>query len=100
MLIVHVTIPGCTFLGFVGPKCLDELSCSLTCMCLFFWIGFHHHTIESLVRHSLAGRYPKLKDVVLDEDNITLALNEEYVTGTTPLKQGDVVALIPPISGG
>jgi ThiS family len=48
----------------------------------------------------LADRYPKLKDVVLDEDNITLALNEEYVTGTKPLKQGDVVALIPPISGG
>ena len=56
-------------------------------------------TIKSC-RDSLAVRYPKLKDVVLDEDNITLALNEEYVTGTTLLKQGDVVALIPPISGG
>lgn len=70
-------------------------------MCLFFpSSGLVYNTIETLVRHSLAVRYPKLKDVVLDEDNITLALNEEYVTGTTPLKQGDVVALIPPISGG
>jgi molybdopterin converting factor small subunit len=56
--------------------------------------------IQSTGRLLLAGRYPKLKDVALDEVNITLALNEEYVTGTQPLKQGDVVALIPPISGG
>jgi molybdopterin converting factor small subunit len=40
--------------------------------------------------------------MVLDEDNLTLALNEEYIpTGQVfPLKQGDTVALIPPISGG
>ena len=63
-----------------------------------------YHTFYTIYRTTgrllLADRYPKLKDVVLDEDNITLALNEEYVTGTKPLKQGDVVALIPPISGG
>jgi molybdopterin converting factor small subunit len=40
--------------------------------------------------------------MVLDEDNLTLALNEEYVMTNVPkqLKKGDVVALIPPISGG
>ena len=38
----------------------------------------------------------------MNEDNITLALNEEFVPSRTtlPLKDGDVVALIPPISGG
>jgi molybdopterin converting factor small subunit len=66
---------------------------------LFLLDGFHHLQFKS-IRRSLADRYPKLKDVILDEDNITLALNEAYVTSTTPLKQGDVVALIPPISGG
>lgn len=77
----------------VGSRAM-KLSYSLTRICNPLL------TIKSLIRRSLAARYPKLKDVVLDEDNITLALNEEYVTGTTPLKQGDVVALIPPISGG
>jgi molybdopterin converting factor small subunit len=48
----------------------------------------------------LAEKYPKLAPLVLDEDNITFALNEEYVTGVQKLKSGDVVALIPPISGG
>lgn len=50
----------------------------------------------------LAEQYPKLAPLVLDEDNITLALNEEYVpTGAVlKLQSGDVVALIPPISGG
>lgn len=40
--------------------------------------------------------------MVLDEDSLTLALNEEYVPSgeVLPLKSGDVVALIPPISGG
>lgn len=53
-------------------------------------------------RKILAEAYPKLASLVLDEDNITLALNQEYVlTGQVlPLKTGDVVALIPPISGG
>lgn len=53
-------------------------------------------------RKELAEKYPKLAPLVLDEDNITLALNEEYVsTGEVlKLKSGDVIALIPPISGG
>ena len=55
-----------------------------------------------LSRTTLAERYPKLAPLVLDEDNITLALNEEYVPAgaVLSLKSGDVVALIPPISGG
>lgn len=54
------------------------------------------------LRQKLAILYPKLAPMVLDEDNLTLALNEEYVTAgqVLPLKEGDTVALIPPISGG
>ena len=54
------------------------------------------------LRQKLATLYPKLSSLVLDEDNLTLALNEEYVESgqVLPLKTGDTVALIPPISGG
>ena len=55
-----------------------------------------------VLRKKLAELYPKLATLVLDEDNITLALNEEYVASgqILSLKTGDTVALIPPISGG
>jgi molybdopterin converting factor subunit 1 len=55
-----------------------------------------------MLRTCLAERYPKLAPMVLDEENLTLALNEEYVLRgqVLPLKNGDTVALIPPISGG
>ena len=54
------------------------------------------------LRRILADTYPKLAPLVMDEDSITLALNEEYVPAgeILPLKDGDTVALIPPISGG
>ena len=54
------------------------------------------------LRSKLATLYPKLASLVLDEENITLALNEEYVPFgiVMTLKDGDTVALIPPISGG
>mmetsp|Transcript_91300 Transcript_91300/g.136727 ORF Transcript_91300/g.136727 Transcript_91300/m.136727 type:complete len:94 (-) Transcript_91300:160-441(-) len=54
------------------------------------------------LRAKLAEQYPKLASMALDEENLTLALNEEYVTDgqVLPLSAGDTVALIPPISGG
>mmetsp|Transcript_19842 Transcript_19842/g.54712 ORF Transcript_19842/g.54712 Transcript_19842/m.54712 type:complete len:91 (-) Transcript_19842:420-692(-) len=54
------------------------------------------------LRKILANKFPRLAASVLDEESLTLALNEEYVlTGQVlPLKAGDTVALIPPISGG
>jgi molybdopterin converting factor subunit 1 len=54
------------------------------------------------LRQKLATLYPKLADMVRDEDNLTLALNEEYLTSgqVLSLKDGDTIALIPPISGG
>ena len=54
------------------------------------------------LRQKLATLYPALADMVQDEENLTLALNEEYVMSgqNLPLKDGDTIALIPPISGG
>ena len=66
-------------------------------MCVFIVV-----TTVYLGRTSLAERYPKLAPLVSNEEYITLALNQEYVPkgSVLPLKTGDVVALIPPISGG
>jgi MoaE-MoaD fusion protein len=53
-------------------------------------------TVESLVRHyrerrpEQAGLWPTL----------AIAVNREYASGSTTLKDGDEVALLPPVSGG
>jgi molybdopterin synthase sulfur carrier subunit len=39
-------------------------------------------------------------DLLQGMKNIIVAVNGEYVDGSTPLKDGDVVALFPPVSGG
>jgi molybdopterin synthase sulfur carrier subunit len=53
------------------------------------------------VRAHLAHAYPALGPIV---DTVTLALNLQYVPqaaeGRVEVKDGDEVALIPPISGG
>lgn len=53
-------------------------------------------------RQFMANKYPKLAEFILDEESLTLALNEEYVPAgqTMSLNDGDTIALIPPISGG
>jgi molybdopterin converting factor small subunit len=59
-------------------------------------------TTNEHYKATLAALYPNLASLVLDEENITLALNKEYVPAgeVLKLKEGDTVALIPPISGG
>jgi molybdopterin converting factor small subunit len=59
-------------------------------------------TTTKTVREALAARFPPLAPLVLDDESITLAVNEEYVPvgAVWPIASGDVVALIPPISGG
>jgi molybdopterin converting factor subunit 1 len=53
-------------------------------------------------RTLLADTYPGLAEFLQDDKSVTLAVNEEYVPAgqSVPLKHGDTVALIPPISGG
>ena len=49
------------------------------------------------LKTELSKRYPSLK---FTENHINIAVNKKYVTEATLLKDGDQVALIPPIAGG
>ena len=59
-------------------------------------------TDTTSLRQILADKFPKLAQMVLDEQNLTLAVNEEYIVPGQPvvLHKMDTIALIPPISGG
>jgi len=59
-------------------------------------------SMASSLRKKLATLYPKLAQIILDEEMVALAVNEEYLDAGTDvmLKHGDTVAIIPPISGG
>ncbi len=45
----------------------------------------------------LKKKYPEIADIL---DNVMVAVNEEYVDKEHLLKENDIVALIPPVSGG
>lgn len=49
------------------------------------------------LRERLAAEHPRLAPLL---HNAAIAVNEEYARGDRPLTDGDVVALIPPVSGG
>ena len=44
---------------------------------------------------TLCGQYP-----LLQQGSVAIAVNKSYITDTIKLKDGDEVALLPPISGG
>ncbi|TMM30521.1 MoaD/ThiS family protein [Polaribacter aestuariivivens] len=44
----------------------------------------------------LKKKYPKLENI----NSYAIAVNETYAEGNLILKEGDVVAIIPPVSGG
>lgn len=46
---------------------------------------------------SLGKRYPKMKGL---SSSALAAVNAEYVALDTPLREGDEVVFIPPVSGG
>ena len=53
-------------------------------------------TVNDLVK-LLSEKYPQIKDSL---QNSMFAVNEEYASTDQKLKEGDTVAIIPPVSGG
>ena len=52
-------------------------------------------TISNLKTQLLAS-HPQLENI----DSYAIAVNEEYASNETVLKENDVIAIIPPVSGG
>ncbi|HEY9222080.1 MAG TPA: MoaD/ThiS family protein [Lutibacter sp.] len=50
----------------------------------------------SALKKELLLKYPKLKNI----EEFAIAVNEEYAEDDLVLKENDVVAIIPPVSGG
>ncbi len=50
-----------------------------------------------MVREHLLSEYPLLMPLLSFSQ---IAVNEELVEDSTPLKEGDEVAILPPVSGG
>jgi molybdopterin synthase sulfur carrier subunit len=51
----------------------------------------------SAVLESLLQEYPRLREW---KDYVRIAVNWDYVDGHHPIRDGDEVAIIPPVSGG
>jgi MoaE-MoaD fusion protein len=49
------------------------------------------------LRQLLSDLYPQAKDMLVTS---MVAVNQEYASATTPIRPGDEVAIIPPVSGG
>ena len=88
-----------------------EFWCVSLCVCV---CGMEHKATLSSVKHSLATQYPRLGSLMRGSA-VAFAVNEEYAAVTAPmsnedeedallagvpLRDGDVVAVLPPVSGG
>lgn len=58
-------------------------------------LSFDGNDSESM-RQSLIQQFPTLADI----PRWSLAVNGEYIQEVVPMKEGDEVAVIPPVSGG
>lgn len=72
---------------------------------LFAHLQEQFGTNEIMV-HETELRVPALKEKLEAEhgwnqgQHVMIAINEEYATDEDVIKEGDIVALIPPVSGG
>ena len=55
----------------------------------------NNSTIAVFIKQFLT-KYPQLENI----DSYAIAVNEEYASNETMLKENDVIAIIPPVSGG
>jgi len=58
--------------------------------------SFNENTNVADLKSFLISDYPNLKNI----NDFAIAVNEDYATNELTLKEGDVVAVIPPVSGG
>jgi len=56
-------------------------------------------TVAALIQW-LRGRGPNFADALHENAVIRVAVNQEYVPFSHPLRPGDEVALFPPVTGG
>jgi molybdopterin converting factor subunit 1 len=59
-------------------------------------IAFENSITVCAFKSVLKEKYPQLKNI----ESYAIALNEVYTEDASILKEGDVVAIIPPVSGG
>ena len=55
----------------------------------------NNSTISIFIKQFLT-KYPQLENI----ESYAIAVNEEYASNQTMLKENDVIAIIPPVSGG
>ena len=53
-------------------------------------------SLISNLKKALINEFPKLKNI----DEFAIAINEEYATDNSIINKNDVIAIIPPVSGG
>jgi molybdopterin converting factor subunit 1 len=58
--------------------------------------AFENSIAVGAFKLALKEKYPQLKNI----DSYAIAVNEKYAEDAFILKEGDVVAIIPPVSGG
>ena len=56
-------------------------------------------TVAALIQW-LRGRGPNFADALRETGVIRVAVNQEYVPASHPVRPGDEVALFPPVTGG
>lgn len=56
---------------------------------------------EGTLSDTLPGKLQQLyPDLDIERDRMSIAINQVYIREPTVLKEGDTIAILPPISGG
>ena len=66
-------------------------------------VGLEQEEVETPIGTTLSALYLTLKmahDALEEWDRVLLAVNGEYMEPDHSLKEGDLVAVFPPVSGG
>lgn len=59
-------------------------------------VSFYENTTVAVLKNQLVSMYPELKNI----STYAIAINESYADDEDIVNENDVIALIPPVSGG